>query len=56
MSVVVVVGRPSPAQILNTAGAETGDTRDFAMSNLAALKQESGDVAGAIEEYREVLA
>lgn len=55
VAVFAVVCVLSPTQILDSAGAESGDTRDFARSNLAVLKQESGDFVSAVEEYREVL-
>lgn len=44
-----------PTQILNAAGAGSGVTREYAMSNLLVLKQESGDYEGAVEGYREML-
>lgn len=43
-------------KVLNTEGTGDALTRNFARSNLAALKQESGDVTGAIEEYKNVLS
>ncbi|CAM9638268.1 unnamed protein product [Ectocarpus fasciculatus] len=43
-------------EVLEMEGGQHGTTRDFARSNLAALKQESGDIPGAVEGYREVLA
>eukprot|EP00903_Cladosiphon_okamuranus_P014127 g13129.t1 len=42
-------------KIINAAGAESGVTREHAMSNLQVLKQESGDYEGAVEGYREML-
>ncbi|CBJ26241.1 putative methyltransferase [Ectocarpus siliculosus] len=43
-------------EVLEMEGGQHGTTRDFARSNLAVLKQESGDIPGAIEGYRAVLA
>ncbi|CAM9688775.1 unnamed protein product, partial [Ectocarpus sp. 8 AP-2014] len=43
-------------EVLEMEGGQHGTTRGFARSNLAVLKQESGDIPGAIEGYRAVLA
>ena len=43
-------------QILGMEGASQGArTRHLALTNLAVVKQEVGDVEGAIEGYRQVL-
>jgi len=43
-------------KVLSTEGTGDAVTRNFARSNLAALKQESGDMKGAIDEYQKVLS
>ncbi|CAM9740156.1 unnamed protein product, partial [Scytosiphon promiscuus] len=43
-------------EVLAMEGGQRSATRDFARSNLAAIKQANGDASGAIEEYREILA
>lgn len=49
-------GATREEQVLSMEGAAQGITRALARSNLAALKQEVGDLLGAIDGYREVLA